>query len=61
MNDSSKPILLKHLHAKIKSIKDFHDVSVYSITKETLDNICLQLLKENISRIFQSILAKSGI
>ena len=48
MNDSSKPILSKHLHAEIKSIEDFHDVPVYSITKETLDNTCLQLLKENI-------------
>ena len=48
MNDSNKSILPKHLHAEIKSIEDFHDVPVYSITKETLDNTCLQLLKENI-------------
>jgi len=48
MNDSSKPILPKHLHAEIKNIEDFHDVPVYSITKKILDNTRLQLLKENI-------------
>jgi len=48
MNGSSKPILSKHLHAEIRSIEDFHDVLVYSITKEILDNTRLQLLKENI-------------
>jgi len=35
------------LYSEIKSIEDFHNVQVYSITKENLNNNHLQLLKEN--------------
>jgi len=47
IGDSNKPILPKYLYSKIKSIEDFHNVRVYSLTKENLNNTRLQLLKEN--------------
>jgi len=33
---------------EMKRIEDFHDVPLYSITKEILNNTRLQLLKKNI-------------
>jgi len=38
MNDSNKSILSKHLHFEIKSIKDYYDTTVSSITKTALNN-----------------------
>jgi len=47
IDDSNKPILPKYLYSEIKSIEDFHNVQVYSITKDNLNNTHSQLLKEN--------------
>jgi len=47
IGDSNKPILPKYLHSEIKSVEDFHNVQVYSITRENSNNARLQLLKEN--------------
>lgn len=47
MNDSNKPILPKHLYSEIKSIENFYETPIYSISKMTLDNARSELLKEN--------------
>jgi len=61
IGDSNKPILPKYLYSEIKSIEDFHNVPVYSITKENLNNTRLQLLKENTRLSHISEHSKSGI
>jgi len=47
IGDSNKRILPKYLYSEIKSIEDFQNVRIYSVTKENLNNTRLQLLKEN--------------
>ena len=47
MNDFNKPILPTYLHSQIKSVEDYCEAPIYSITKETLNNTLSELLKEN--------------
>ena len=47
MNDFNKPILPTYLHSQIKSVEDYCEAPIYSITKETLNNTRSELLKEN--------------
>lgn len=47
MDDLEQPIIPKHLIKDINRIENFHEKSIYSIAKQSLNNERLRMLKEN--------------